>query len=1000
MKYIYFFLPRRVYLFAAFSIVCSQALGQSGTLYKSKDADKNSNRDSILLSRVKANKRDSVGYIPNNELFLNRSPNGAVSAVDMKEVTKLPYITVDQMLIGRVTGVDVRTPSAEPGKRNSVVIRGTSSLLMGNKDIFYIQPTYVVDGVPLIMDHAFAYDIQRFDYNRNGTETNLLGFLDVNDIESIEVLKDFAASAKYGPNAANGVINITTKGPRPGRMRVAVNAYAGLSIKPTVDVINGRYESDFRLPFYRMYADDNQWRSFPKYLADSSQTRYFGPANWDDLFFRNGFSDGIQASVTGGTPLSNFRFSIGQASQQGVYDKTGFNRYNVNFGINLQPLKGLIFTTHVSAATTNRKRNEFLRDRAGDEDYLFNYEAPLSPNKEYLSQYYTDLQNTVNKNRNSSARIIANLKYILDDHWQWNTRFAIDYNQNFRDYFVPTTLGEGNSFVSNFDGLNRGMILDNSLRYTNSFKNRHNLEVTLGQYNQWDKWRYDYGKAYKGSSDYVKIYAPGDDGAHTGRFSNFRLTFNTKDFTESRLASFYANIGYNYNKKYFLSFYVRRDGTSYLNESNRWLISPTVSGAWKISNENFLIESNWLSNLNLRASYGKVGRLMMDEYYKGGAIYNVDAGWNGTPNMATYNGFPILNAGFGTGYVVPGTSWQYVDQVNGGIDIGLFHDRVRASLDVYSKVDRNLVVRIPTMEEEGYTGIIKNGMSIKNYGYEFSIDADVIKNKDVQWTTGLSVYTNKNKLMALPDGLTELRTGGHRYVVGEPTDTYWLLVNDGIYNADNEIPVNPKNGKRLSYQGVELKKGDPKWRDLNGDYNINDDDRIFSGRVSPAATGGFSNNVRYKNWELNALFAYAFGRKIINEALANRFDFVNREAANDPKGIKEISWWSKVEGDYSKIPMYNPWSPINAFQPNQTLFLENGNYVKLRSLTVAYTLHSKWMQQRNVENVRIYATGNNLLTISPYKGGDPEAVSYFGYDEGYYNWAAPRSFSVGFNFQF
>ena len=208
MKYIYFFLHRGTYLLAALCLVGTRTSGQ-GVLFKSKDTT-SVNADSIAFSKVISTHRDTAGYLPNNELFLKRSMNGAVSSADVSEVKKLPYTSIDQMLIGRVTGVDVRTPTAEPGKRNSVFIRGTSSLLLGNRDLFYAQPTYVVDGVPLILDHAFAYDIQRFDFNRLGTETNLLSFLDINDIESIEVLKDFAASAKYGPNAANGVINIVT----------------------------------------------------------------------------------------------------------------------------------------------------------------------------------------------------------------------------------------------------------------------------------------------------------------------------------------------------------------------------------------------------------------------------------------------------------------------------------------------------------------------------------------------------------------------------------------------------------------------------------------------------------------------------------------------------------------------------------------------------------------------------------------------------------------------
>lgn len=999
MKYFYFFLHRGIYFFAAMCLVSTSSEAQN-VLFKNNKDTSGVNADSLAFSKVTSTRRDTLGYFPNNELFLKRSASGAISSVDIGEVKKLPYTSIDQMLIGRVTGVDVRIPSAEPGKRNSVFVRGTSSLLLSNRDLFYAQPTYVVDGVPLIMEHAFAYDIQRFDFNRMGTETNLLGFLDINDIESIEVLKDFAASAKYGPNAANGIINITTKAPRVGQMRVSVNAYAGVSLKPAVDAVNGRYESDFRLPFYQKYADETQWRNFPRYLADSSQARYYGPANWDDLFLRNAFTEGIQAAVSGGTPYANFRFSIGQSSQQGVYDKTGIKRYDVNFGINIQPVRNLIFTTDISVANQNRKRNELIRDRAGDEDYLFNYDAPLSPNKAYLQQYYTALENTINRNKNNSARIIANAKYSFLSHFTWNTRFAIDYGQNFRDFFVPTALGEGNSYVSNYDGLNRRMILDNSLQFEKTFPGKHHLEITLGQYGQWDKWRYDYGRAYKGSSDYVKIYQPGTDQQKEGRFGNFRLMFNTKDFTQSRLASFYTNVGYNFNEKYFVSLYVRRDGSSYLDADNRWLISPTLSASWKVHKEDFLKESSWLSNLNVRASWGRVGRLLMDEMYTGGPVYNVDAGWNGVPNMSTYNGFPVINAGYTTGYVVPGTSWPVVEQLNGGIDIGLFHDRLRASLDVYAKTDRNLVLKVPTLEEEGYTGIVKNGMDIRNYGYELSIDADVVKGKKFQWTTGINIYTNQNKLMALPDGITDLVINNRRFLVGKPVDRYWLLLNEGIYNSDDEVPVNPKTGRKMTYQGVTLKKGDPKWTDLTGDFNINDADRVMKGRLSPAATGGFTNTFHYGAWDVNILLNYSFGRKVINQALADRFDFANREAIDDPKAIKEISWWSKVEGDYSKIPQYNPWSAVYAYQPNQTLFLEDASFVKLRALTVAYNMQTDWMKRSGVEHLRIYATGNNLLTWTKYKGGDPEAVSYFGYDEGYYNWAAPRTFTLGFNFQF
>ncbi|WP_160716521.1 SusC/RagA family TonB-linked outer membrane protein [Chitinophaga solisilvae] len=998
MKYLFYLLQRIAIVVIATLGLCRQGVAQQ-VLYKNKDtAVAAADTVSWVKGIMKAS--DSTGIIRNNDLFLRTATAGAASDLHISEVRKLPYLTIEQALIGRVTGVDIRIPTAEPGKRSSMFIRGTSSLLLKNSDLFYAQPLYVVDGMPLIQEHAYAYDIQRFDFNRMGTETNTLAGLDINDIESISVLKDFGATARYGPLAANGVVSITTRGPRVGKMQVAVNAYAGLALRPPADVVNGKYESDFRMPFYREYANETQWRNFPRYLADSSQPRYFGPANWDDLFYRNAFCDGIQAAVSGGTPFANFRFSIGQVAQQGVADRTGLQRYDVNFGINIMPVRNLIFTAYIGVAALKRKRNEFIRDRAGDEDYLFNYDAPLSPNKQFLQQYYTDLDNTINRNRNNTARIIANAQYSFGKYFTWNTRFGIDYTQNFRDFFVPTSLGEGNSYVSNYDGLNKRLLLDNSLQYRRTFNDKHTLDLVAGQSSTWDKWRYDYGRAYKGKSDYIKIYQPGNNDSKEGRFANLRLMFNAKDYTQSNLASFYFNAGYNYGQKYFVNLYLRRDGTSYLSGENRWLLSPTVAASWKVSAEDFLAGASWLSNLQLRASWGRVGRLLMDELYKGGPVYNVDAGWNGIPNMSTYNGFPVINAAYGTGYVMPGTQWPYVEQLNAGLDAAFLHDRLRISLDVYAKTDRNLMLRVPTPEEEGYTGVIKNGMSIRNYGYELALDADIIQGTQFRWTTGITLYSNQNKLLALPDGLTDLVIGKRRFLVGKPADRYWLLINDGIYESDAAVPVNPATGKRMSYQGVPLKKGDPRWQDLDGNYDINNNDRVMRGRLSPAAMGGFSNTFQYGPFELNLLFNFAAGRKVINEALANRFDFANREGIDDPKSIKEITWWSKVEGDYSKVPRYNPWSAVYAYQPEQTLFLEDASYIRLRALTLAYTLRSARLEKAGVSLLRIYATGNNLFTITNYKGGDPEAVSFMGYDEGYYNWAVPRAFTLGFNFQF
>ncbi|WP_158618175.1 SusC/RagA family TonB-linked outer membrane protein [Chitinophaga lutea] len=963
-------------------------------LYKKSDSTAsagNSEADQRLRG-IAVQARDTIGYIPHSELLLRTG--GAVSRVHMDEVRKLPYTSVNQMLLGRATGVDVRIPTNEPGKRSAAFVRGASGLLLKNGDLFGAQPVYMVDGMPLITDHSFAYDVQRFDFNRMGTEIDPLVFLNVNDIQRIEVLKDFGAAAKYGPLASNGVINIVTRGPRSGELQVEVNGYAGMSLKPAVNVINGRWERDFRLPFYDRYASREQYRSFPSYLADSTNSTYYGRADWDESYYRNGWNTGLQAAVSGGNRLASFRFSVGQASEQGVAEKTGLRRYNVNFGINVMPMRNLLWSTFISAAVANRDRAQTIRDRMGDEDYIFNLEKPPSSNKAGVDQYFRYLEKGIDKNRNASIRVLNTLQYTVGRYVKINSRFGIDHGQNYRDLFIPTTVSDGNNFVSNYDGLHRRLVFDNSVEITPLQAKGHQLSVTLGQNNQWDMWKYNYGRAYKGKSDYIQIYQPGNNDNKPGASHNLRLTANYRDRVKNNLASFYADIDYSLAGKYFFELYLRQDGSSNVSEAERWKLFPTLAAAWKISGEDFMKDSRVFSNLRLRASAGRVGKMFQDDYYKGGPVYNVEAGWEGSPNMPTYDAFPVLNAAYELGYISEGIGWAYTDQLNGGLDIGLLNDRLQVSLDVYTRQDKQLLIKMPAVAESGYSGIWKNGMDIANYGGELGIEANILNGKKFSWTTMLSASANKTKLLRLPDGKTDVRLGNRRFVVGKPVDKYWLLINDGIYQTDSEVPAG------MTYQGLPMKAGDPKWRDVNGDNDINDNDRVITGTHNPAVQGGWGNTLRYGKLELNMLFSYAFGRKLLNKALADRFDFANNEGVDEIDGAKEFTYWTRPDGDLEAMPRYNPWSPVRAYQVEQTLFLEKASYVKLRSLSLTYNFAGPWMERNGLRQLRVFVTGNNLFTLTDYSGGDPEAFDYFGYDQGMYNWAQPKSFTLGFNLLF
>lgn len=991
MTYFYPCTRKKQAFLLALLLMGTGAAAQKKVFSKSDSTRSVSNDATERLKQLPVSNLDSAGYIRNTEMMLRQL--GATSSPDLDQARKLPYIGINSVLAGRATGVDVRIPSAEPGKRNALFIRGASGLLLKNGDIFAAQPLYVVDGMPLQYDHAFAYDIQRFDFNRIGSEIDPLAFIDVNDIRSINVLKDAGATAKYGPAASAGVIEISTRGPRTGELRVEVNGYAGLSLKPTLKVINGRWERDFRLPFYDKYATAEQYRSFPAYLADSTNAQYYGAADWDEAYYRNGLMTGLHAGVSGGTRLASFRFGVGQSTLQGQ-DNTLMRRYNVNFGINITPVKRLDWSTYLSAGMINRKRNQSLRDRMGDQDYILNLDRPPSPNKSLLEEYYNYLDEGVDRNRNTNVRVLNNLTYTFSRHFKFNSRFSIDYGQNFRDLFIPSTVNDGNNFANNFDGLQTRMTLDNSVEYNSYLGTHHRLVVTAGQYNQWDRWRYMYGKAYRGKSDYIKIYQPSTPGDPNNGSHNLRLTANFKDRIRAALASFYGNIGYDYKDKYSVSLYLRQDGSSNVTEENRWKMFPTATASWNISRENFLKDSKTLSTLRLRGSAGRMGKLFSLDYYNGGPVYNVEIGWEGTPNLSTYNAYPVLNAAYELGYVAPGIGWAYTDQINGGLDFGFMKDRIRASVDVYARTDRDMLLKVPVTQEYGYSGMWQNGMDIRNSGVELTLEANIIQQKDLGWSSALNASFNRSQLMALPGGQQSVVLGNRRFEVGKPVDRFWLLQNEGIYATDADVPAG------MTYQGIAMKGGDPHWVDQNGDNVIDDNDRIMEGSHNPKVQGGWANTIRYRNLELNFLLSYAFGRKLINENLAARFDFANREGADDIGAVKEVFYWAEPEGDLDRIPRYNPWSAVSPYQTNQTLFLEDASYVRLRSVTFTYNFRSAWLKERGMQMLRLYVTGNNLLTWTRYRGGDPEAFSYFGYDQGGYNWAQPKSFTMGFNLQF
>lgn len=913
-----------------------------------------------------------------------------------------PYSSLHQLLKGNAAGVNIQETSGEPGHMGSIFLRGTAIPFISGKDIYEAQPTVVLDGIPLIMEHPFTFDVQLFDYNHLGPATNLFSTIDFNNIATIEVVKDFGRAAMYGPRAANGgVILLTTKAPVTGRRKISFNTYFGIVQRPHVFTTNAKFENDFRQRFYDKYATVEQQQNYPLYLRDSTNAAYYGPSNWTDLYYKNHPVYGVNASLSSGTDRANFMFAAGTQRSSNAADNTKMDRYNAMFEINMKPLRDLTVSAMINATRLERKRNTWLRDRYAEMQYLPDLSNPLPPNKDFYNKYLYEFTKSFDDNKTNSVNGYFKVGLNLGQSWLISSNFGFDYNEGVRDLFYPSTLLETVNYLSNYFGYNQRVYFNNTITYHHKWNAKHDVTIEGGEVFQSDFNRYNYAYAYKGPNDLIRVNLLHSDILKDNYLSpksfNHALIFSFLDKQRHRLLSFYGRMAYKYNEQFDFSFMMRADGSSSAQPDNWWMYSPTVTAGWNLKNT-WLKDYSTVNNMRLHASWGRIGRLMPDDRFGEGPQYTSDLSFSNNPVRFSYNGFPGISRGYSSGYIGYGVKWPYVDQLDIGVDASLFSNKLNVSLDVYNKVDNNMILGIPFGAEYGYTTQYKNGMKVRNQGVDLSVQASVLPAAGkIQWIPGININYNRNTLLALPNGLEELvvADGNKLLKVGNSIDQYWVLENNGIYNRDADIPVNPATGKRLNYKGIPLMAGDPKWKDSNGDYVIDDKDKVLKGHVMPVISGGFSNDIYWNGFTLGVSFYYALGRKIMNAEVANHFDFINREGKIDMDAVKEITYWSKV-GNYDKYPLYNPWSTVDAYRTDQDLFLENGAYLKLRNLSLQYDLiQAKWWKKKGTfTKLVIYGTASNLFTLTPYTGGDPELVDYSGFDTGY-GLPMPKTYTIG-----
>lgn len=940
--------------------------------------------------------QDSIKLSASDSLKILSSLNnpyrtmGGYDTVKINTIDKTPVISLQQFLKGQVTGAYVQENNGEPGVNQNIYIRGISYPIINTSVVDNMQPQVYINGVPVTNTNPFVYDIQQYQSNKIGPATNTFAGININNIASIEIIKDPFALAKLGPMSSNGAIWIQTISAKAGRSEISVNGYTGFTTKPSITPVNAYYENLFRNQFYNRYASLDEKLKYPSFLSDSTNTNYYGGADWHDKYYSVSPNYNLDFGLSGGSDRANFRFFGGHTRNSNSSDDTKLKGYNASFFINMAPFTWWNISGMINGKLTDRGRNRNMRDRLEEMRYLPDLSVPMPPN----AGIYQNLLNEYDKviDDNITTNLQGDVLFTLNHAgWYLNSRLSYDYNEGKRDLFYPSTMMEGNNYISRFFGFSERVNFNNSLKKSFTLNDKSALDFEVGQNLSFDVYKYNYSYGYRGPSDFIKVFSVSGSSSNSNYLQPVSgEIYRNTDKQRLRLASYYGSLGYQYDK-FEVGALLRYDGASYIQPNNRWAFSPSFRAAYTLIDQ----ESGIVSYLKANAAWANFGKSLLDDRYGNGAQYRVDIGWNNEINVPSYNGFAVISRPYTQGWVGYNLEWAKTEQIDFTINSKLFNNRLALDLSVFQKDDKNQIFNIPVASEYGYTGAHLNGLHVRNRGIEARVGLDVVKSNKFAWTTALNLTNTTNELMALPNNVNNLVINDQFLKVGNRIDEFWVLENNGIISTSQQIPMT--NGQALNVDGVSVNIGDPLWIDQNADGKIDNKDRVLKGNALPNLFGGFNNNFSYGRFSLNADIYFATGHSALNRRSANVFDFVNLENTNDINSVREIFNWQQ-DVDISKYPIYNPWSGTNPYRINQDLFLEKLDFVKLRSLTLSYDFPVGKEQSsifKKFSKARIYATGHNLFTITNFSGMDPELVSETGYFAGN-QLPLARSFSLGF----
>ena len=918
---------------------------------------------------------------------------GSVSSVETKDIQKAPVASIDNALVGKASGVQIIKADGSPGGAVRIKIRGGTSLLGGN------DPLYVIDGVPVVINNQDnlipdGVDIVSAIEGQSGGEEgfnntvqgafarglNNLAGLNINDIASIDILKDASATAIYGSRAANGVVVITTKsGSYNTKTAIDLSVTTSISNPFTQDVMNAQ---QFR-EFYTASAQNLQ------NLLDGGQNPFLNPngnasfvlndpdgffgtgdTDWLDLVTRNAVTTKLDLSVSGGSDKVKYYTSLGYTDQEGTIINTGFKRISSVSKLEAKFSDRLKVSTRIGLGFTDTDLTNGVYQQAllARPDFdPFNEDGTTTDVDPNVGFNFQGTQNPLataqirNEASNFNLNAYLSLQYKILEDLTFTSTFSVDQLKYRQSRFVPSFVTVSAGTFGNFgatpeargsesDRESLRSILENYLTWNKTFNENNSLNLTAGSsFENFD-------------TEFFSVNAAGypDDFVLTNISSAQTITGGSGAKGGNSLTSFYTRANYNHKDKYLFTFTGRADGSSKFAPDNRWAIFPSGAIAWRISQENFLKESNTINELKLRASMGLVGtQNIADNLYR--TLYNPSSYAGSSATIPAILGNSDLK-------------WEETLQKDIALDFALFNNRVSGTVGYYNKETDGQLLNISVAPSSGFGSLVTNIATIENKGLEIDLNVDIIRSKDFSWNANLNLANNKSKVTNINGGpfsdpfeRENLNLGNSIVQEGEPLGLLYGFVTDGIIQNQAELDTYVAEATAawgffpFIYTDVTIGSVkylvDPDANNGRGNFK-----RDIIGNANPDVFGGFSNTFTYKNFSLYTLFNFSFGNELIWQR-----DVLNRQPNGTSItnfGVEALNYFPNASD--RQIPIYGSTGRLS------DLNVYDASFVRLKQLTLNYQFSGKLLEKMRLRNASLFLSASNLFTITDYPGLDPE----------------------------